>query len=152
MRGDELIEEMKYYLAGPAQKGMYKKGLINLRELSEFNFALECEDEADGFVGGHDIPEFAMHRAQEELYSMVFSAEQRENHKLAMDLDYGSAPTPGLKEEELSSLPVYATFSLPLRLGAPTSLEGVSGPVEQQYDSGHLLCHAREDDMCMRLD
>jgi hypothetical protein len=104
--------------------------------------------EADGF----DIPEFAMHRAQEELYSMVFSAEQRENHKLGMDLDYDSGPTPGLEAEELPSAPVYATFSLPLRLGAPTSLEGVSGSVEQQYDSGNLSAQAREDDMRVRLD
>jgi hypothetical protein len=104
--------------------------------------------EADGF----DIPEFAMHRAQEELYSMVFSAEQRENHKLGMDLDYDPTSTLGLKEEELPSPPVYATFSLPLRLGAPTSLEGVSGPVEQQYDSGNLSAQAREDDMRVRLD
>jgi hypothetical protein len=40
MRDNELIEEMKHYLAGAAQKGMYKKGLVNLRELSEFDLAL----------------------------------------------------------------------------------------------------------------
>jgi hypothetical protein len=41
MRDDELVEEMKCYLAGPAQKGMYKKGLVDLRELSEFDTAPE---------------------------------------------------------------------------------------------------------------
>jgi hypothetical protein len=93
-----------------------------------------------------------MHRAQEELYRMIFSTEQRENHKLGMDVDYGSTSTPGLKEEELSSPPVYPNFTLPLRLGAPTFFKSVPGPVEQQYDSDHLLAQAREDDMCMRLD
>jgi hypothetical protein len=152
MRDDEVIEEMKCYLAGPAQKGMYKKGLVDLRRLSEFAAAPECEEEADGSLEGHDIPEFAIFRAQEELYRMVFSAEQRENHKIDMDLDYGSALTPELKEEGLPSTAVYPTFTLPLRLGAPTFFESVPGPFEQQYDSGHLLAQAREDDMRMRFD
>jgi hypothetical protein len=93
-----------------------------------------------------------MYRAQEELYSMIFSAEQRENHRLTMDLDYGPIPTPGLEAKELPSFPVYPTFTLPLRLGGPTSLKAIPRPVQQQPDIGLLLSQAREDDMCMRLD
>jgi hypothetical protein len=42
MRDDELIGEMKCYLAGPAQKGMYRKGLVDLRKSSEFDLVPEC--------------------------------------------------------------------------------------------------------------
>jgi hypothetical protein len=93
-----------------------------------------------------------MHRAQEELYSMIFFAEQRENHKLTMDLDYGPTPTPGLEAKELPSISVYPTFTLPLRLGSPNSLKANSRPAQQQPDMGLLLAQAREDDMRMRLD
>jgi hypothetical protein len=48
MRDDELVEEMKHYLAGAAQIGMYKKGLVNLRELSEFDLALSVEKRLTG--------------------------------------------------------------------------------------------------------
>jgi hypothetical protein len=93
-----------------------------------------------------------MYRAQEELYSMIFSAEQRENHRLTMDLDYSPTPTSGLEAKELPSPPVYPTFTLPLRLGGPTSLKAISRPVQQQRDMGLLLAQAREDEMRMRLD
>ena len=99
-------------------------------------------------------PEIALSRAQEELYRMVFSAEQRESHEITMDLDRSVAPSPVPEpgEESLTTPAAVHTFTLPLRLGGPSSVKWSPGSDKQQQESNAVLAQACEDDLRMRLD
>jgi hypothetical protein len=95
-------------------------------------------------------------RAQVELYRIVFSPIQRETHQIAMDIDRPAAAAPEYGEEgspaALVAPAAFHTFTLPLRLGAPPSLEGTPGRIEQQQESGDLFAQVQEDEMGMQLD
>ncbi|KEQ76384.1 hypothetical protein M436DRAFT_78139 [Aureobasidium namibiae CBS 147.97] len=133
---DELIQEFKWYITGPAHNVSFRGGPVDFETLK-----------------GHDNPELLLSRAQEELYNMVFSAGQRTNHQLIMALDMPTVPNDEMEEDETAPAPVaFHTFVLPLCLSAPHSLNGATGLVEQQHGSDTLLVQDHDDDVLMRLD
>jgi hypothetical protein len=118
----------------------------------------EGQLEIDGCIERHHNPEVVLSRAQVELHGMVFSLKMSDIERYITGHDGPPAPDhededEEEEEKELPAAPVaFHTFALPLRLGAPPSLEGTPGRVEQQHESVTFLAQAHEDDMRMRLD